>query len=363
MDPLESDRLGSFPHPREVYRLFGHDDAVATLNQALSQDRFPHAWLITGPKGIGKATFAYQIARTLLAGQAALGTVGPDHPVARRIEALGHTDLLLLRRPWDDKAGRLKRDITVDEVRRTNSFFGSHAGEGGWRVCVVDCVDELNGNAANALLKILEEPPERSVFLMVCHNAGRTLPTIRSRCRMLKLGNLAPEVIAQALADAFPDLSTDGQQTIATLAEGSIGYAYQLAAEDGLPLYQELTEMVAGLPQVDTLRVMDLGDRLSRPAAEQSYHLMSDLLISLLERLIKRAATGGSATFSTDPEKRAYTHVAGTGSLDDWLLVWENLRRLFARADAVSLDKRQVILSAFNQLGSVGAGAVRPLAF
>ena len=363
MDPLESDRLGSFPHPREVYDLFGHEDAVGLINQALSQDRFPHAWLIGGPKGVGKATLAYQIARALMTGTRQLGAVSREDPAVNRIEALSHSDLLLLRRPWDEKAKRLKSAITVDEVRKTNAFFGSHAGEGGWRVCIVDCIDELNNQAANALLKILEEPPQQSVFLLVSHNPGRVLPTIRSRCRQIKLGPLPPETIVNALASAFPDLSAPDKETIAALADGSIGYAFQLADEDGLPLYRELTSMIAALPNVDMLKVGDFGDRLSRASADQSYRLMTDLFVRYLERLIRASADGRTDHFTDQSEKLALAHVTAHGALDDWLLVWENLRRLFARADAVALDKRQVILSSFNQLKSVSAGMVKPLAF
>lgn len=363
MDPLESDRLGAFPHPREVYTLFGHDDAVAEVNQALSHDRFPHAWLISGPKGIGKATLAYQIARAVLSGQSVLGQATRDLPVSRRIEALSHADLLILRRPWDSKTGKLKSVIPVDEVRKTSGLFGSHASEGGWRVCIVDCVDDLNPSAANALLKILEEPPERSVFILVAHNPGRVLPTIRSRCRGLKMAPQPSQIVTQALTDEFPDIDQNGKELIAGLANGSIGYAFQLAAEGGLPLYQELTEIVADLPTVDTLRILDLGEKLSRPAAEQNYKLMHELLIGFVERLIKGAATGTTGFLSTDFEKRALDHISKTGSLEDWMLVWENLRRLFARTDAIALDKRQVILSAFNQLKSVSKGGARPLTF
>ncbi len=363
MDPLESDRLGAFPHPREVYTLFGHEEAVTRINQALSQDRFPHSWLITGPKGVGKATFAYQVARALLGRSDRIGLATPDDPVARRIEALGHTDLLLLRRPWDEKAGRLKTAITIDEVRKTAGFFGSHAGEGGWRVCIVDSADEMNLNAANALLKILEEPPQRSVFLLISHNPARILPTIKSRCRQLKMGPLEGQTIVNALAENFPDLNEAERNVVAALADGSIGYAFQLAADDGLPLYREITELMAGLPDINTLQIMDLGERLAKPAADQNYRLMTALMVRFLERLIKSAATQSDGAFSTELEQRVLSHISTTGVLDDWLLVWENLGRLFARADAVALDKRQVILSAFNQLKSVSAGNARPLAF
>ncbi|MET0469591.1 MAG: DNA polymerase III subunit delta', partial [Xanthobacteraceae bacterium] len=193
----DADAEGVEPRaPRETTVLHGHAEAERALLEAYRGRRFHHAWLIAGPAGIGKATLAYRMARFVLAHpdprtpavqRATSLHVDTDHPVARRIAAQAHGDLLVLERTVNEKTNKLRQDIQVDDVRRTVTFFGSTAGEGGWRVAIVDAVDELNREGANALLKILEEPPRRAVLLLVSHSAARVLPTIRSRCRLLAL--------------------------------------------------------------------------------------------------------------------------------------------------------------------------------
>ena len=180
--------------PRQTSVLFGHDEAERALLETYRSGRLHHAWLISGPAGIGKATLAYRMARFVLAHpdprastvQAAKSlAVAADHAVTRRMAAQTHGDLLVIERTVNEKTGKLRQDIQVDDVRRMVGFFGSTAGEGGWRVAIVDAVDELNDQGANALLKMLEEPPRRALLLLVSHSAARVLPTIRSRCRLL----------------------------------------------------------------------------------------------------------------------------------------------------------------------------------
>ena len=191
-DLPESDRLGEFPHPREATDLFGQSEAEQTLFDAFMSGRMHHAWLLTGPKGIGKATLAYRAARFVLqhgvpeiasAARATDLSTPADQPVARQVIAGSHPNVLTLRRPWDDKAKRFKTVLTVDEVRRTAGFFGLTAGVKSWRIAISDAADDMNVNSENALLKILEEPPPQSLFFLVAHQPGRLLPTIRSRCR------------------------------------------------------------------------------------------------------------------------------------------------------------------------------------
>src|SRR6266446_5649338 len=224
-------------HPRETSILAGHREAEAALLNAYRSGRIPHAWLIGGPQGIGKATLAYCMARFVLANRnpmtpsvqraATLG-VDPLDPVARQITAGAHGGLLVLERGLNDR-GVLRTVITVDETRETISFFGSTAAVDGWRVCIVDTVDELNPNAANALLKILEEPPQRSLFLLVSHSPARALPTILSRCRKLPLRPLATPDVIRAAAQAANIAADDPALTEAAEAsEGSVARALTL---------------------------------------------------------------------------------------------------------------------------------------
>src|SRR5947208_9899638 len=197
-------------HPRETTDLFGHREAETALLNAYRSGRIPHAWLVGGGQGSGKATLAYRMARFVLAYRNPLLPlvqraeslwVDPSDPVAHQIAAGSHGGLLALERTLNDR-GVMRTVITVDETRETIAFFGSTAAVEGWRVCIVDSVDELNPNAANALLKILEEPPQQSLFLLVSHAPARVLPTIQSRCRKLPLRPLSTEDVIRAAAQA-----------------------------------------------------------------------------------------------------------------------------------------------------------------
>src|SRR6202030_1385497 len=259
------------PHPRETTDLFGHHDAEAALLNAYRSGRIPHAWLIGGALGIGKATLAYRVARFVLAHRDPLAAnvqsadnlgVDPENPVARRIKAGAHGGLLVLQRTPNDK-GVMRTVITVDETRETITFFGSTAAAEGWRVCIVDTVDELNPNAANALLKTLEEPPRQSLFLLISHAPGRVLPTILSRCRRLTLRPLSTADVIQATAHAA-SLTIDNHALLeaAEAAEGSVARALTLLGGDAVKLHQRTAALLAALPQVDPRELHALGDAL-----------------------------------------------------------------------------------------------------
>ncbi|HLJ01337.1 MAG TPA: DNA polymerase III subunit delta', partial [Bradyrhizobium sp.] len=236
----------SVSHPRETAELYGHREAETALLNAYRGGRIPHAWLIGGAQGIGKATLAYRMARFVLAHPDPVSSavqhaerlnVDPDAPAARRIAAGAHGGLLVLQRTANDK-GVMRTVITVDETRETIAFFGSSAAEQGWRVCIVDTVDELNPNAANALLKILEEPPRQSLFLLVSHAPGRVLPTILSRCRRLPLRPLANADVTQAVSRASGISQTDPSLLEVTeAADGSVARALTLLGGDAVKLH------------------------------------------------------------------------------------------------------------------------------
>ena len=270
-DLPEADRAEGAPHPRETLALFGHDAAEAAFLDAFTSGRMHHAWLITGPKGIGKATLAWRIARFLLATPMEAADalfaapppetldISPDHPVAHRIHALSEPGLFLLRRPWDRDRKRLKTAITVDEVRKLTDFFGLSAGGNGRRVVIVDAAEEMNQNAANALLKMLEEPPQNAVLLLVSHRPSRLLPTIRSRCRTLPLAPLPPDAMASALHQA--GIEADDSAALAELAAGSVGEAVALIGQEGLTLYAEIMALVRKPAADGPHRAVKLSDR------------------------------------------------------------------------------------------------------
>ena len=260
------------PHPRTTAVLFGHASAEAALIAAYRSGRIPHAFLMAGPKGIGKATLAYRLARFVLAHpdpaapEVAAATslaVAPDHPVARRIAAQGQPDLLILERTLNDK-GVLHKQIAVDDIRRTVAFFGSTAREGGSRIAIVDAVDELNKSSANALLKVLEEPPQRALLLLVSHSAARVPATLRSRCRILTLRPLDEADVAAAVAVATGSPATDPEiVAAASAADGGVARALAFLDGDALELRQRALDLLDKLPTLDTGALHALGEAIA----------------------------------------------------------------------------------------------------
>lgn len=285
----EPDRAPGAPHPREARQVLGQDHAIAEFLASANAGRLHHGWLLTGPRGTGKATLAWAMAKWLLSEGAphSLAT-DPEAPVVRRIRALSEPRLLLIRRPVDDKTGRLRSEITVDEIRRLHSFFHMSAAEGGRRVAIVDAADEMNPAAANALLKQLEEPPRDATLILVAHQPGRLLPTIRSRCRELRLKPLDPAMLATILTDQ--GIEGDVSQ-LAALAAGSAGEAMRLAGQGGVELYDRILRLFADYPRIDRCAAAALADTAAaRPGAEGDPF---DLVVTLLDCLLTRAARTG----------------------------------------------------------------------
>jgi DNA polymerase-3 subunit delta' len=330
------------PHPGATAHLFGHAGAEAAFLAAYRGARVPHAFLIVGPKGIGKATLAYRIARFVLAHsdpaaaavqKAKSLAVDANDPVARRIAAQGQGDLLILERTPNEK-GVLRQQIAVDDVRRTVSFFGSTAGEGGWRVAIVDAVDELNRSSANALLKVLEEPPERALLLLVSHAAARVPPTLRSRCRVITLRPLAEPDVAAAVAATTGTTATDPQVHAAAIAaEGSVARALALLDEDALALRQQALDLLDGLPALDANGMHTLGDALAG-TDPQPLASFIDTVNAWLSRRLDRE--GGDR--------------AEIGRLARLAEVWERISQAARDAAEYNLERKPLVFSVFGLL-------------
>jgi DNA polymerase III subunit delta' len=337
------------PHPRQTIAWFGHAEAERTLLEAYRGGRIHHAWLIGGPAGIGKATLAYRMARFVLAhpdpAAAAVQSatslaLDPSHRTVRRIAGNAHTDLLVLERVPGD-TGTMRTVITVDQVRRTVSFFGSTAGEGGWRVCIVDTADELQyPQASNALLKMLEEPPARSLFLLVSHSPGRLLPTIRSRCRRLILKPLdAADVVAAATAALGPDADAASLATAAQVAGGSVARALALAGGPLLALRQQVEVMLQALPATDPNALHALGDRLDRDRSllDTFVGAVRDFLLHRLDAQVKGA-------------KPDLARMAGTADL------WDRLNRSARDVEIYNLERKPLVFTIFGLLAEASRG-------
>jgi DNA polymerase-3 subunit delta' len=328
VDVEEPDRIEGLPHPREVYELIGQDEALARAARTIRSGRPPQGLMLAGPAGIGKATLAYRMARYVLRhGASSDGPADLSVPrsdiVARQIEAQAHPGLLVLKRRVDEKTGRLKTVVSVDEIRRLGGFFGLTSTSGSWRVAIIDAADDMNDNAANALLKILEEPPARSLLILISHAPGRLLPTIRSRCQRLDLKPLADEVLDAALARAFPDAEKEHRAALVRLAEGSLGLALQLASGDGVDLAHKAESLLAArAPDVKAL--LALAERVAR--AQDGMKNFGDLLLRALSRRIRARAAGGQG----DERSAA---------------LWEHVAELYERALEVYLEPRQTVIS------------------
>lgn len=347
------------PDPRDNPDLVGHGGAEKLFLDAWNSGRLAHAWLLVGPKGIGKATLAYRMARFVLSGGGEGGglfggapeplALSPEHPVFRRVAASGHLDLKVVERGFsDDKKGKRRNEIVIDDVRGIGQFLSLTPAEGGWRVVIIDAADEMNRNAANAVLKVLEEPPRNALMLLVSHSPGRLLPTIRSRCRRLVCKPLPEPTVAELVAKYRPDLPSADVESLARLGEGSVGKALALAEEGGLDLYREVMAMLSALPKLDVPALHAFGDRVSRPEADAAWRTVTELLGWWLARLVRAGGREGRGMAEVVPGEAAVMgRLLAGASLEQWLEVWEKITSLFAGTDAVNLDRKQAIISAF----------------
>jgi DNA polymerase-3 subunit delta' len=337
------------PHPRATTAWFGHEQAERTLLEAYRGGRMPHAWLIGGPPGIGKATLAYRTARFVLAHpdpnastvlSAASLALPPDHRIARLVASQGHPDLLVLeRRPGE--SGALRTVIAVEDVRKLVTFLGSTAGEAGWRVVVIDSADELNPAGANSLLKLLEEPPARSLFLIVSHAPGRLLATIRSRCRRISMRPLAPADVARAAAAALGHRPDDAAvQKAAAAAEGSIARAIALMGGPLLAVRGRVVDLLGRLPATDPRDLHALGESLER----------ADRIV--LTTFVDAVRDWLSARLSADLAVKS-----GRGDhLARLAQTWEDVNRAASDAETYNLERKPLVFKVFGWLAEAARG-------
>ena len=332
----EPDRIEGQPHPRESYDLFGQDEALARAMRAIRSARMPQGWLLAGEAGIGKATLAYRIARYLLRYGATAGgppdlSVGPEELVSRQIEAQAHPGLLVLKRPWDEKNKRRKTVITVDEIRRLGEFFGLKSASGGWRIALIDSADEMNEQAANALLKNLEEPPPNSLLILISHAPGRLLPTIRSRVQRLELKPVGEEIIEQVLEMRAHEVDLRTRSALARVAEGSIGLALHLSGDDGAELAQQAEDLISAGDVPDWRAVLKLAERIGR--RNDDLHRFGEFLNRAVTRRVRAIAGEGRGSERS-------------------IELAEQMRALFWRAAEVNLDPRQTVVTAVNLIAN-----------
>jgi DNA polymerase-3 subunit delta' len=326
-DPIE------LAHPRQVYAYERGEAVEAAFVDALARGRLHHGWLLTGPEGIGKATFAYRAARRLLgaAPDRELGALGasPDDRVSHQVAARSHPDLMVLERVGDD--GKPRKVIPVEEARRLPEFFSKSPSMGGFRVAIVDAVDDMNPSAANALLKTLEEPPERGVLFLISHAPGGLLPTIRSRCRGLRFVPW-PETEVAAFVRARADLSAEDALHLARMSRGSPGRALDLAARGAIAADRAARELVLRLPEADVPALQAMADGFRGGEGMARFTLLFDRLSDHVRLRAELAAEEGSR----DSER--------------WAEAWSKLAALPAEVEGLNLDRADAFWTALGDL-------------
>ncbi len=344
-DQPESDAVPGASHPRHARRLIGHKEAEAELLSAYREGRLAHAWLIGGPEGVGKATLAWAFARFLFAHpdpsapavQAARDlTVDRTSPAARHLTALAHPDFSLVRRVWQADRKKFISEIRVDDVRDALQVFQMSAAFGGWRVCLVDSAEDLNPNGANALLKMIEEPPQRSLILIVSHRPGRVLPTIRSRCRRLKLEPLSESEIIEVVGSLGPPWSEAdpaGVAAAARRAAGSVREALARLAPDSEGLGALIDATVAKLPHPDPRAVAKLAEALAGRASNEAFAAFHRALYDWLA---------------------AYAATAVSSPLSAWEIggLWDRIRLAERETEAMNLDRKLHVLAVFAEIAA-----------
>lgn len=361
----EPDRLEPFSSPRDVDRVFGHEEAAQEFEEALRSGRLHHAWLLVGPEGIGKATLAYRLARTILA-HAEAGDLLPgapadvaiDHPIFRKVAGLAHPNLLLIRRSWMEKTKRYSQVIGVDEVRRLRAFLGSTAGDGSWRVVIVDRADQLNQNAANALLKALEEPPPNTLFLLISNAEGLLPVTIRSRTRVLRLAPLEDAPLAEAVAAALARDEIEADEKTLKLAmalsQGSVRRALELVTGEGIALYDQIVATFAALPELDGANVQRQAEKLAGTAETEQLELYLALLLGLIERLVRYGATGEGLVGT---EEKLAKGLVSLDNLPGWADAWEAISAARAETFTLNLDRSLLVLNSWFDLQKLAASS------
>lgn len=348
-------------HPRKTATLVGHAAAEAELTSAFESGRMPHAWLLAGPRGIGKATLAYRFARSVLASTgdaggllgsapAPLTPVGADHPVFRRVAAEAHPDLCIVETGVNAKTDKPREEIVVEDARVAVPFFAHTPAEGGWRIAIIDAADELNTASANALLKVIEEPPRRGLILLIAHRPGFVLPTIRSRARTLRMKPLPASDVASVLRLQWPELQADDLRALLAMSEGSPGRAIALAEADGVGFYKELQGWVARLPAMDVAGMHRVADRLAKRDVGRGFRALAALPEWWLMRAIRTQAGHPPADEVVDGEIEVFGRVLGRRNLEHWVGVWEKVSHLLAQGIALNLDRKQLALTVLSAL-------------
>lgn len=359
---LEIDKLENFPHPRDNENLLGLEAAEQILFDGFMSGKMHHAWIISGQKGIGKATLAYKFAQFILqfktvdnvraAGLTGLSSNFNDIS-AQQVRARSHPSLFVLKRAYNDKTKKFGQNINIENVRKAEQFLYKTVEKDGWRVVIIDSADDLNQNSANALLKSVEEPPKNTVFLIISSLPAKLLPTIRSRCRMLKLPDLTDQTIATLLAHHQVDISSEERDIILFLGQGSFARTLEVIDVEGLEIYKKMVSILYQIPSISRDDIHKLGGELALKAVESKFIFFTEQYLDILSRLIKFVSLGSDADKHLSlphVEIKLFNHLSAHFTLDALFSIWEASERKFRINAAFNMDKKQSIITEFLNL-------------
>ncbi len=328
----------------------GHAAAKEAFLQALVSERLAHAWILAGERGIGKATFAYHAARCLLSHGSSFNGA-ESHPLLKRLDSGSHPDFMAIEPLMDEKKEEQKREISVDQVRGVKDFITHTAGESSWRVVIIDSIDELNNNAANALLKMLEEPPPRVVLLLVSHNPGKLLPTIRSRCRLLPFSPLKQEEYLAVMQSIIPELNTEQVLQLGVMGTFSPGVALELYALGAVEQYAAIVKLMQQLPALPAAFIQQMADQFGAKQPHTKWRAQGRMLSLFLERLVATAA-GQTQREAVEGEFCCHAHLLRLRNGAFWVEWWGRAQEEFLLAERLHLDYKTVTIAFFERLRS-----------
>ena len=336
--------------PKTNPKLFGHAEAEAQLLHDFSRGQLAHGWILSGPRGIGKATLAYRFARTLLSGQSNTD-ISPEDPIFLRMVAGSHSDLLVVEPLFDPKKEEFAQEINVDQAREIVEFLSLTPGEGAWRVVIIDSIDALNTNAANAILKILEEPPPQAILLLISHNPGRLLPTIRSRCRFLPLKTLNEEQFLQIMRFVNPEIEKETAIAIGQLTNLSPGIALNYHELGAISVYNQILDLLSFLPALNNTKLHAFAEKIMQGHAHANWKLFTALMLCLFERSV---LTGNAVKFEPLSEKEAVVFLAmqKLHPTHIWAAKWQEISNQFFLVERQHLDYKQCVIIFFHSLMS-----------
>ena len=366
---ISSDQIEGYPHPKVTKKLFGHQFAEQEFINCFKSNKLHHGWLITGEKGIGKATFAWKMAKFLLTQpipsrepNELFGSSndsrnnGQDENLKKaiiaKILAESEPRLVVVRKSFDEKRKTFRSSIRVDEVRHLKTFFALSVSDGGGRVAIIDCAEDLNINAANALLKTLEEPPKDTIFLLVSHNPQSLLPTIKSRCRELRLSSLTESDLKSALEQINLTIPENDSKIYSSLGSGSVGNTIRLLEHDGAGLYRTLLSFLNQLPNLNGFELEKFIGTFSGNKNRSRLELFIELLNTVIARLSKAGIMGySSADQIIEDEKEIFTKLCPNRiSAKKWAELAKTQSENLKHGLAVNLDPGSLILDTFFRI-------------